>query len=59
MLSKRCSNCYFGDKCRSSHVCDDYAPIEEISDLEVEIMVEEGRREFYREWLEYIDECSD
>lgn len=59
MKNKRCSNCYFGDKCRSLYDCDNYSPIHDLTDEEVDEMIENGRREFLDEWNQYIEEYSD
>lgn len=59
MKNKKCSNCYFGDKCRSLHVCDDYSPINELTDDEVDEIIEARRHEFLDDWNQYIEECSD
>lgn len=59
MKNKRCSNCYFGDKCESLYVCDDYSPIHDLTDDEIAEMVEDGRQEFLDAWREYIEEYSD
>lgn len=59
MKIKRCSNCYFGDKCRNSYVCDNYSPIHDLTDDDIAEMVENGRREFMGEWNQYIEEYSD
>lgn len=59
MKNKRCSDCYFGDKCKSLNACDDYSPIYELTDDEIDEMVEEGRQEFLDAWRQYIEEYSD
>lgn len=60
MNNRRCSNCYFGDKCRSNQACEDYSPIiDEPTDAEVEKMIEDGRETFYEAWNEYISEYED
>lgn len=59
MKNKRCSNCYFGDKCRNLYDCDNYSPIHDLTDEEVDEMIENGRREFLDEWNQYIEEYSD
>lgn len=59
-MIKKCSNCYFGDKCGCGEICDDYAPlIDELTDEEVSKMVEIGRVAFYDAWIEYISEYED
>ena len=59
MKNKRCSNCYFGDKCESLYACDDYSPIHDLTDDDIAEMVEDGRQEFLDAWREYIEEYSD
>lgn len=59
MKNRKCSNCYFGDKCRSSHTCDNYSPINDLTDREVDEMIDAKRREFMDEWNQYIEEYSD
>lgn len=56
---KKCSNCYFGDKCWCLDFCDDYYPIDDLTDEEIDEMIEAGRREFLGEWKQYIEEYSD
>lgn len=56
-MTKKCSDCYYGDKCPSSSVCEFYTPVgEEAEDLEVEEFIEQQRKEFQEEWDEYIAE---
>lgn len=54
---KRCGSCYFSDQCSSNGYCDDYIPLTKEREYD-QLMryVESGKREFYRAWLEYIDE---
>ena len=59
MKNKKCSNCYFGDKCRISHACDNYSPINDLTDREVDEMIDAKRLEFMDEWNQYIEEYSD
>lgn len=60
MNNRKCSNCYFGDKCKSKQVCEDYSPIIDApTDVEIEKMIENGRNAFYEEWNEYISEYED
>lgn len=56
-MNKQCSNCYFGNKCRSLYICEDYSPIN--PDEDTEEIIERGRTEFMEEWFQYIDEYSD
>ena len=57
-MNNRCSNCYFGDKCRSLYACDDYSPIGELTDEDVDEIIETKRQEFLRDWNKYIEENS-
>ena len=59
MKNKRCSNCYFGDKCESLYACDGYSPIHDLTDDEIVEMVEDGRQEFIDAWRKYMAEYSD
>lgn len=58
MNNKKCENCYFGDKCKSLCVCDNYFPIYDLTDDEVAEMVENERPEFQDAWNQYIEKCS-
>lgn len=59
MKNKNCSSCYFGGKCSSSHICDNYSPITELDDEDIELMVESERWTFFDEWQQYVKEYSD
>lgn len=60
MSSKKCSTCIFGDKCRSTRVCEDYYPITERAEDEcIDEMLEADYREFCNEWQEYINHFYD
>lgn len=56
-MNKQCSDCYFGNKCRSFYACEDYAPIN--PDEDADEIIENGRKEFMEEWFQYISEYSD
>lgn len=58
-MNNTCSNCYFGDKCRSLYACEDYSPISEFADENVDKIIEDERREFLKEWNQYIEEYTD
>lgn len=53
-MNKKCTNCYFGDKCACESICSDYSPIEDNSDFDY-ALVEHNRTEFYKDWTGYID----
>ncbi|MCQ2052321.1 MAG: hypothetical protein MJZ03_00025 [archaeon] len=58
-MCKRCSNCIFNntDQCENSLECTSYSPIIEIvSDEEIFDLVEEGRKEYRKEWQRYISD---
>lgn len=57
-MNNRCSNCYFGDKCRSLYACDDCSLIDELTDEDVDEIIETKRQEFLRDWNKYIEEHS-
>lgn len=59
MKNNRCSNCYFGDKCRSLYACEYYSPVGELTDEDVDEIIEVGHQEFLDEWNHYIEEYSD
>jgi hypothetical protein len=51
-----CANCIWYDGCRNTEkVCDNYSPIEQ-TDEDIEIIIEENRKEFYEKWQDYITE---
>lgn len=59
MKSKRCSNCYFKDCCDVQNVCEDYYPIEEFTDEEMERQIEKNRYQYLKAWNTYIKDFSD
>ena len=59
IIVKRCSDCLFGDKCRSYHVCDNYYPIDpKLAEDELFETVEQERLLYFESWLEYIDDAD-
>lgn len=53
----KCNNCYFGDRCYSSHKCNDYSPIiEEDDDNEFN---KDDYKAFARWYLKYVSEYND
>lgn len=59
-MSKSCKNCFYYDKCRSREICEDYTPLEDdMSDAEIEEIIEAKRAEFREEWQQYIEENAD
>lgn len=60
MSCKKCSNCFFGDKCRSATVCDNYDPITECAEDErIADVLEEGYIEYCDAWETYIKRFRD
>ena len=56
-MRKRCSNCDFGDVCKSRGVCAHYSTISsEIEESEIEELAVVNRYPYYEAWLEYISE---
>ena len=51
-----CSDCYYYDLCDHEKVCEYYYPVgEDVTDAEIEDMIERNRVEFRSEWYEYIN----
>lgn len=59
MKNRKCSNCYFGDKCEGSHACEDYSPIYDVTDDEIAKIIDNRRREFLSAWMKYIEDYRD
>lgn len=56
---RKCSNCYFGDKCRSHRVCSNYCQIDlELADEELFGKIEQDRTLYFKAWVEYIDDAD-
>lgn len=61
MISNSCNNCCFAGCCpdsgRPGFVCQYRAPLDEfdISDEEIQLMVEVGREQYHDAWDEYIN----
>lgn len=56
MDKKDCRVCYYSDFCASDEVCDNYAPVGEISDDVAEDLIERGRIEFREDFFRYIED---
>ena len=54
LSNKRYSD--IGEKSESLH---NYSSIDDLTDEDIEKMIETGRREFWDEWFQYIAEYSD
>lgn len=54
MRERNCRNCLFGDKCSAAQVCDYYAPLND--DGGEDKYIENGRQEFYKDWMRYTSE---
>lgn len=58
-MNRTCKKCTYYDVCPERSVCEDYYPLnEDVSDDQVERMIENGRDEFRLAWLEYISEYN-
>lgn len=61
-MQVRCDNCVWknSEQCDSNiygyEQCSYYPVIEEVSDEEAKLLVEEGRKEYYDAWKSYINE---
>lgn len=55
MSNKHCCNCYYGDRCAAEHACEHFTPMDDDAEQSVvDDEIEESRREFRAEWLQYI-----
>lgn len=55
---RKCSNCYYYDQCLLMKIskCGYYTPIdEEITDREISIIIDNGRDEYHKAYLRYLD----
>lgn len=56
-MTRSCKNCYFFDNCGTTRACADFAPIhEEITERDIEKMIEREREEFFERFLEQLYE---
>lgn len=53
-MRANCKGCYWEDDCGETHGCEDYTPINEHSDYEAELLIEERRFFYTREWSKYM-----
>lgn len=53
-MNKKCRRCLYFDLCGTNKVCDDYTPLSE--NIDINYIIEAKRREFYKEWFQYIKE---
>lgn len=53
-----CANCIWEDICDGAGKCGHYSPIDE-SDIYIEELVENNRKEFMTDWKEYVKEYAD
>ena len=53
MYNCKCKLCLFVDICNGRDVCDGFYPADE-DQSDIGFIIEEGRKEYYREWFEYI-----
>lgn len=55
-MDKDCSSCYFEEGCEEKTICEHYYPIyDEPSERKINRIIENGRKDFYKEWFDYID----
>lgn len=57
MRERNCRNCLFGDKCSDAQTCDYYAPLND--DGGEDKYIENGRQEFYKDWMRYTSENAE
>jgi len=49
------ARCFFADQCPICHLCEDFTPIDDAGeDVLVKGVIERGRKEFCKEWFQYI-----
>ena len=54
-----CNDCYYGGICCSDEQCEHFCPMTDDAELiYIESLIEQGRAEYYKEWLEYIDDAD-
>lgn len=59
-MRARCDLCLFFDCCHTpSFACDGYHPASLDDSWSVDEVIEDGRAEFYEEWVSYISEYDD
>lgn len=61
-MRRRCHKCLFFDLCSEDDVlggCGHFAPLDDDEDKCVDRLIEQGRKEFISEWMEYISEYDD
>ena len=57
MINQRCKDCYYGNVCPDSVVCDNFIPVtDEAEDIMLGEIIERGREEFHADWNTYISE---
>lgn len=59
MDRRNCEECIFYDICDSHSVCNYYSVDDIIDDYTIEKDIEEGRIEYYDEWILYVTEYDD
>lgn len=55
-MDYKCSRCLYFDMCFETQACEYYTPLSEYEDEYIEMMIENGRTEFRKEWFQYIND---
>ena len=55
-LRKTCEGCIWNGSCPCSEACDDYTPIDEYDDTEIQLMIEMRRDEYRRAYADYVSQ---
>lgn len=59
-MYNKCCNCYYHNACCETQICDNYIPLDDSSeDIATDRLIEQGRQEFYKEWIEYLSKNDD
>lgn len=55
-LRIKCDGCMWVGTCPGQNGCDDYAPIDDMDDTEIQILIESRRDEYRRAWMCYVSQ---
>ena len=55
-LRIKCDGCMWYGTCQDDDACDSYAPIDEMDDTEIQILIEMRRDEYRRAWNAYVSQ---
>lgn len=59
-MNTQCNRCIFFDTCPALlYRCDDFYPSNQQDDGMLERVIEDGRSEFYKEWIPYVLDYDD